>query len=241
MATNLAGNVSIGQLNACVVRVARLGPDCHPTGGINSGVVTAGLATLTADPEIEEGTVFEPKNACGSIAYSYRQEDRIKRYNLSGEFLFFDYEMMEILFGGTLILGAAGGPYAGKVIGMADRPFSAAARNGVYLEVITQAITADGGDCAQGTGGAPAYVGHIFGKAKLTPGSRTFENDVARVTFTGSSDANPWLTNGPWNDYPGAGYIPSAGHVEVGYSTVQYNAILAQITAGYAANLPAGS
>lgn len=241
MATNLAGGVCIGQFNACVVRAARLGADCHPSGGADSGIVTAALATLTADPDIEEGQVFEPKNGCGSIVYTYRQEDRIKRYNLSGELLFFDYEMMALLFGGSTILGRAAGSFSGKVIGYADRLFSAAPRNGTYLEIIRQVATPDGGDCVQSGGTAtPAAIGHIFGKCRLIPGSMTFENDVARVTFTGYGENNPWLTNGPWNDYPGTGYIPNSPHVEVAYSTSEYNAILATVTCGHQ-TLPAGS
>ena len=119
MATNLAGGVCIGQLNACVVRAARLDSDCTPTGGADGGIITAGLATLTADPEIEEGTVFEPKNGCGDIMYTVTQADKIKRFNLTGEFLFFDYEMMALLFGGSTILGRAAGAYTGQVIGHA--------------------------------------------------------------------------------------------------------------------------
>lgn len=243
MATNLAANaVCIGQLNACVLRAARLGADCHPSGGADSGIVSAALVTMTADPEIEAGQVFEPKNGCGSIMYTYRQEDRIKRYNLSGELVFFDYEMMALLFGGTLVLGKAAGWAAGKVIGYADRLFSAAPRNGVYLEIFRQVVTPDGGDCVQSTGTTlPAAVGHIFGKCRLTPGSMTFENDVARVSFTGYAENNNWLTNGPWNDYPGAGYIPNAPHVEVEYSAAEYAAITAVVGCGYQSNLPAGS
>ena len=45
MATNLVNNISVGQLNACVVRAARLDADCGPTGGINGGIVTAALVT----------------------------------------------------------------------------------------------------------------------------------------------------------------------------------------------------
>lgn len=243
MATNLAANnVCIGELNACIVRAARLGSDCHPSGGADSGIVTAGLVTLTADPDVETGQVFEPKNGCGNIMYTYRQEDRIKRYNLSGEFIFFDYEMMALLFGGTTILGAAAGWAAGKVIGYADRLFSAAPRNGVYLEVITQVVTPDGGDCVQSTGVTlPAAIGHIFGKVRLIPGSRTFENDVARVAFTGIGENNNWLTNGPWNDYPGAGYIPNSPHVQFEYSAAQYAAIAATVACGWQGNLPTGS
>ena len=121
MATNLAGSINLGQLNACIVRAARLNANCVPTGGVNSGIVTAGFITLTAEPDIEEGQVFEPKNGCGALIYTYEDENRIKRYNLSGEIGLFDYEMMALLFGGSLVLGKAGGTYAGKVIGYADK------------------------------------------------------------------------------------------------------------------------
>lgn len=241
MATNLAAGVCIGQFNACVLRIAKLGADCHPTGGADSGIVTAALATMTAEPDTEDGITFEPKNGCGIIVYAYKSEDRIKRFNLSGELLFFDYEMMNMLFGETLILGRAAGSFSGKVIGSASRPFNAAPRNAVYLEVITQVAIPDAGDCIQSTGTiTPAAVGHIFGKCRLIPGTSTFENDVARVQFSGYGEANPWLTNGPWNDYPGAGYIPTAGHVQVEYSLAEYNAILATVACGFQ-TLPAGS
>lgn len=242
MATNLAGGgVCIGELNACVLRVAALDSDCGPTGGADTGIVTAALATLTADPDIEQGQVFEPKNGCGQIVYTFRQEDRIKRYNISGELLFFDYEMMALMFGGSTILGRAGGSFSGKVIGYADRLYNAASRNGIYMEVIRQVVTPNSSDCVQTAGVAtPAAVGHIFGKCRIVPGSMKFENDVARVTFSGYAENNNWLTNGPWNDYPGVAYVPNAPHVEVMYSQSEYNAILAVVGCGYQA-LPAGS
>jgi hypothetical protein len=240
MATNLAGSVCIGQLNAAVVRAARLDADCSPTGGTNGGIVTAALVTLTADPDIEEGTTFEPKNANGDILFTYEQEDKIKRYNISGEFGFHDYEMMALLFGGSTILGRSGGSYAGKVIGYADRLYSAPPRNGVYLEVITTAIAQGAGDCQTVGGGTPVAIGHIFGKCKLQRGSSNFENDVKRLTFTGKGTNNPALYNGPWNDYPGVGYTPNSPYVEVGYSQAEYDAILATIGCGFR-DIPAGS
>ena len=238
MASNLAGNVCIGQLNACIVRAARLDADCTPTGGADTGIVTAGLATLTADPQLEEGTMFEPKNACGDIMYTYEQDTRIKRYSLSGEFLFFDYEMMALLFGGGTILGRAAGSFSGKVIGHYMPKYTAAASNGVYLEVITQNVTAGSGTCIPATVGAPAYTGHIFGKAKLYPGSRTFENDVARCTFTGTATNNGYLTDGPFNDFPGTGYTPDSPYIQVGYSAAEYATIAAGVSCGYKITSP---
>jgi hypothetical protein len=240
MPSNLPAAVNVGQFRACVVRVARLDSDCSPLGGNSSGWVTTGLVTMTATPDIEEGTVFEPKTACGRIGYTYAGEDILKRWNLTGEFIFFDPEGSEIMFGGQTILGAASGDYSGDVIGWASPGPDAPTNNGVYLEVITQGSAEGAGDCVSSSGGFPTYFGHIFGKVKMTPGERTFEDDVARLTFTGKATQNPALYNGPWNDYPGAGYIPNSPYLYVGYSADEFELILADAAPGYA-DLPAGS
>lgn len=240
MPTNLAGGINIGQFSACIFRVAKLDTDCSPLGGNNSGWVSTGLVTMTATPDIQEGTVFEPTTGCGDIGYTFERADKIKRWNLSGEFLFFDPEGSEIMFGGETILGAPGGDFAGQVIGYATPGPNSPANNGVYLEVITQAVGEGAGDCVSSGGGFPTYFGHIFGKVKLTPGERTFEDDVARQAFTGKASQNPALFNGPWNDYPGAGYIKTTPYQYVGYSADEYALILAAAGAGYV-DLPAGS
>ena len=240
MPSALPAAVNIGQYNACVVRVAKLDTDCTPLGGNSSGWVTAGLLTMTATPDVEEGTVFEPKTACGAIAYSIEDPDRIKRYNLTGEFVFFDVEGMEIMFGGTVVVGASGGDYASDNIGYAVPDYNSPNTNGVYFEVITQAVAEGAGDCVSSSGGYPTYHGHIFGKTLLTPGDVTFENDVARLGFTGKARSNPALYDGPWNDYPGEGYIPTSPYVRVGYSAAEYAVIEATVAPGYA-DLPAAS
>lgn len=240
MATNLPGPTNLGELNACVVRAARLDADCSPTGGTSTGIVTAALVTLTASPVVAEGTAFVQKNACGNTLYTVNQDDKITGYTLTGEFAFSDFEMMAMLFGGSTILGVAAGAFAGKVIGYADPLYSAPTRNGVYLEVITTTVAENAGDCVSSTGSVPVAFGHIFGKAKLTPGDLNFSNDIKRITFTGKSVNNPALFDGPWNDWVGAGYIPNTAHAVIGYSQAQYTAILNAVTVGYV-DLPAGS
>lgn len=240
MPSNLAGGLNLGHLGACIVRVAKLDTDCSPLGGNNTGWVTTGLVTMTATPDIEEGTVFEPKTACGAIAYTYERPDVVKRYNLSGEFVFFDPEGAEVMFGGTTVLGRAAGSYNGEVIGWFSPNSSAVTNNGVYLEVISQVSAEGAGDCVSSGTDFPQYFGYIFGKVKMTVGERTFEDDFARQTFTGKATQNPSLFNGPWNDYPGAGYIPNSPFGYVGYSAAEYATILATAGAGYV-DLPAGS
>jgi len=240
MASNLAGGVCIGELQACVLRVARLNSDCKPTGGTSGGIVTAGLVTLTADPTLKEAKEYEQENGCGALLFSLESEDKIKGYRLQGELGFSDFEMMAILFGGDVILGDGGGDFAGEVIGYYDPVYTSPARNGVYLEVITTAIESGAGDCFTSSGGTPVALGHIFGKAKLTPGQLSFADEIKRVTFTGQSRNNPNLYDGPWDDWPGVGYIPNSPHVVVGYSQEEYDAILDTVQCGYV-DLNAGS
>jgi hypothetical protein len=240
MPSLLPAAVNVGQFNACVVRVAKLAADCSPLGGNSSGWVTGGLVTMTATPDVEEGTVFEPKTACGDIAYTIEDEDKIKRYNLTGEFIFFDVEGSEIMFGGSTVVGASGGDYDGDNIGYAVPDYNSADTNGVYLEIITKASGEGAGDCVSAVGGFPTYHGHMFGKVKMTPGERTFENDVARLAFTGKARSNPALFDGPWNDFPGLGYIPTSPYVTIGYTDAEYATILASVAPGYA-DLPAAS
>jgi len=240
MASQIPGSVNLGQLNACVVRAARLDADCSPTGGTDNGIVSAGLVTMTADPVISEGTAFEQKNACGAVLFSYTEDDKLTGWTFNGEFAFTDPEIASLLFGGSVIAGAAAGAFAGKSIGFAAPLYNAPARNGVYLEVVTTTIQEGAGNCISSSGATPVAYGHIFGKVKLTLGSISFANDIIRVAFTGKGTNNPNLFDGPWNDYPGAGYIPNTSYAYVGYSQAQYSAILAAVAPGFV-TLPAGS
>ena len=240
MPSNLPSTVNLGEIGVCVLRVALLDSDCSPLGGNGSGYVTAGIADFTATPEIEEGTEFAPKNGCGTTLYSYVRQDRIKRYNLQGNLYFFDDEGMYIMFGGETILGRAGGDFAGDTIGWAAPNYDAVASNGVYLEVISQRIAEGAGDCVTSGAGFPKYTGHIFGNVLMTPGELSLQDDAIQMPFTGKALANPSLFNGPWNDYPGAGYAKNSPYQRVGYTQDEYDAILADVAAGWA-DLPAGS
>jgi hypothetical protein len=245
MATNLAGGgVCIGAHDACLLRVARLDTDCSPLGGADSGIITAGIVTMTASPDIEEGTLLEPKTGCGDIGFTVEQPSRTKRVNLTGDLLFHDDEMMELLFGGSLIIGKGTSDFPTDVIGWAEPDINDPAPDPVYLEVITRLSARGAGECSTGGVAVPYAQGHIFGKARLTLGDETFENDVRNVSFTGVSTSNPALFDGPWNDWPGltngSPYIPTSPRVKVKYSREEYEAIADLAGCGYL-TLPAGS
>lgn len=240
MPSSLPTAENIGEVGVCLFRVARLASDCSPLGGNCAGYITAGIIDFTATPDVEEGTTFAPTTGCGVTAYRSVRPDRINGYNISGNLIFFDDEGLYQMFGGSVILGAGGGDFSGEVIGWAAPNYDAPASNGVYLEVISQRIAEGAGDCITSGQGRPTYTGHIFGKVLMTPGELSLSDDALTLPFTGKASANPNLFDGPWNDFPGAGYIPTSPYVKVGYTDEEYAAILAEAAAG-CADLPAAS
>lgn len=223
----------IGQRSACIVRATRLGSDCSWVEGDNNMVVAAGLVTLTMTPEVEEGTKFEPKDACGAISWTAEDPDVVKRYTLEGEFNFFDYALKEILTNSAVILGNASSPWEDKVIGAASPGSNTTPSNGAALEIWVKTAVGTGpcGDVAD----VPPYVRHVFPRVFLRPGDRTFANDPATMKVSGWAGPNGQWGEGPYGDWTGADPLPAdAPHVELydtdlptavcGYGTVASSA-----------------
>lgn len=183
----------VGQYQVAAVRAVRLDATCAPVAGTNNVIATSALITLSASPEIEEGDEFEPKGASGQICWSVKDCDRIKRWNLDGEFCTFDYELIEMMTGASLLTGAAMGTYDMKTTGIAHSGLNAACPNGVQLEVWTRTAVGTG-TCGAGSAFAP-YVRHLFPKVIITPGDSTFENDAMTFAFTGRSEPNSEWTD----------------------------------------------
>lgn len=241
MATNLAGDICIGSHSVCLLRAATLGPDCAPLGGEDSGIVTPGIVTLTATPQVQDDTTFEPENGCGETLWTYSKLGRIRRYDITGEIGYHDWEMMEVLFGGELILGGAGGDYVGEVIGWALGDYTDPDPAPVYLEIFVLNAGAGVGDCAGGDTDFPPVSSHIFGKVRLRPDATTYSREERMVTFTGVAESNPNLGLGPWEDWPGDGTVRTSPYQTVSYSQTQFDAILADARCGYQALPEAGS
>jgi hypothetical protein len=231
MATNLAGGGQcLGQHSACLIRAALLDTDCTPQGGTNSGIVNIGIIDATATPEYRDERRIEPTNGCGEVMFTYYQAGCLLRETLSGNIIFQDWEMMQLIFGGSLILGRTGTGFPGKVIGWAKQACPTPVQRNVYLEIITRLTSQTQGDCQTGGTAAPTYQGHIFPKVFLNCGAETFNDQQSPLPFEGFSVGNPSLVRGPWNDYPGTGAMPNSPHLRVGYSDTEDAAILA--TAG---------
>lgn len=232
MASNLASPFNLGVHSASIVRMANLDTDCSPKQGTDNMFVTAGLVTLSGTPSIEEGTAIEPKTAAGDYGFRVKKKDRLKGYDLTGEFIFHDHEAMQMMFSGSLVLGKAGSAGVGKVIGHAmPNMDDGLPQVGVYLEVIQLVAYEDLGECAPVTTG-PYAMGTIFGRATLRPGDSQFTEDASAVTFTGTALENPNLFDGPWNDWPGTVSIARSPKIEVFYTKAQYDVIAAAARAG---------
>ena len=235
MPSNLPSDTELGEIGASLIRVASLDADCSVLGGDCSGFITTALTSVNPEPDVEEGTTFEPKTAGGVIFYTFRRPDLVKRVNMTIEMIGMDPEQEYIMFGGTKILGDATSVDPGGVIGHAMPDYSDTPYNGVYFEVIRQQIAKGSGDCVTAGGLFAPYVGHIFGKGRFTKGGTTMEDAPGSVTATGFTVSNPNLYDGPWNDWPGAApnaYIPRSPWIKVGYTQAQFDAMLALAGAG---------
>lgn len=233
MASNLAGETCIGQHSTCLLRAASLSADCSVVGGADSGIITTGIVTATYTPEYTDTRTIEPLNGCGDPLYSFVQPGKLRRGTIAGEIGFHDWEMKKILFGGTLVIGKAGGPFAGEVIGWSAPGFDDPVPDPVYLEIIVKNVSAELGECASAENPFPTNTGYIFGKCRLTIDAHTFNDDALMVPFTGTAEANPNLVFGPWNDWPGEGVVPNSPMVEAGYSQAEWEAIAGAAACGY--------
>lgn len=229
-----------GQLQACILRVARLGADCVPLSGANDIITTAGMVSVAATAESEEATNFEQKNGCGAVAWQAEEGCAVlRRYTLAMELATFDYELLEILTGGSLILGGDDAPeeWQGKVIGFADPGADTSCPNGVSLEVFTKA-TYNTGSCSPVGSGKPLFVRHIFPRAFFIPGDRTFENDVATASLSGTATPNAAWGQGSTADWISAANLaadtPHAQMFAPSLPTPNNQGLLGQLGGGYA-------
>lgn len=232
MASN---TICLGKRQSCAVRATRLGADCAPVEGADNAVVTSALITGNLDPDVEEGATFEPKNACDEILWTAEEPDKTKRYTGQIELGIFDYELIELLTDAAIIVGASGGPWAGKNIGVAYPGPTTASTYGVALEFWVKASgTGNAGPCGP-AGTNPPYVRHVFPRVLLTPGGVTFENDVQMFSATMKASANSQWDEGPWGDWQGEDGMPvDSPHAEF------FDDSLPTTGCGYIA-VPAGS
>lgn len=95
---------------ACALRLARLAADGSTPAGATNGYISNNLITLSMTPDVDEGTDFSSKNACGDDAFPVRDRPTIKRINLSMTLEVADPEIAELLTASPLILSTPAAP-----------------------------------------------------------------------------------------------------------------------------------
>lgn len=95
---------------ACALRVARLAADGSTPAGATNGYISNNLITLTATPDVDEGTDHSSKNACGDDAFPVKDRPTIKRYNMAMSLEVKDPELTELLTSDPIILSTPAAP-----------------------------------------------------------------------------------------------------------------------------------
>ena len=178
----------IAERSACVLRATRLGSDCTPLTGATDGALTTAIATINLSPDVEEGTRYEPKDACGRILYSASDPDIVKRYNITIDLHMVDFELYELLTDGQLLLGKTGTTWDGQVVGVSAPGATTTQGYGVGLEIWTKTAS-DTGVCGPASTNPP-YIRHVLPRVMLRPADRTFEGAAATNSFAGTAEAN---------------------------------------------------
>lgn len=188
---------AIGQYQACAYRVWQLDTDCSvlKTNDVANAIVGTGVIRANMSVELKEGQEVEATTACGAVAWSARDVDRIKRWNLEFEVATWDYELLGMAVGGNLITGngATETEWNTKTIGWAAPGPTATSQPAVAIELWSRAAYSTG-VCAAVEGAPPQYIRHIFPRATLQLQDRAFEEATpAYMRFQGRVEANPKL------------------------------------------------
>lgn len=154
------------------MRVTRLDANGATPAGASNMIVTDGLIKLDSKVVLSSGEDFEVKNACGAISYSYKDDDKFKRLDLSLTYIRPDMELSEMMAAGTLIVSG------GNSIGYSAPAVGAGTGPGVCIEVWSKAII--GGGLAPGRTFTDAVT--TSASTTLTSGTANFtSNDVGRT------------------------------------------------------------
>lgn len=187
----MASEVCVPQIQSCAIRVARLADDGGPDPGANNLYVSDALVKLTAKRVVSEGEDFELKNACGTICTTFKDCDRLKRYEFDLELCTTDPQLMALLTGGEILTD----PNT-QAIGFAEVEVGGTCPDYVSLEIWAKRIINGAVDPDF------PYNWWVFPRTQWTLGDRTFENAPSSTLLSGLGFSNENWFDGPANDWP---------------------------------------
>lgn len=177
-------------------RVARLDADGTPSVDPNDIYTAQALVTMEMTPVMQEGEEIDIPSAAGSAACgSYKDFDRYKRWEVSGQVCTPDATLAAILMGGTLLE-----PEGITIPGYAPPALNADPNeDGISFELWARRI-------ARGGGIDPTYPYAWWALPRLYVyhDSITFENGPNQPSFRGWMVENENWGTGPGADWPEA-------------------------------------
>jgi hypothetical protein len=191
----MAEQPCLPQVQACVIRVAKLSPDGTPLVGASSGYVSDALVSVAFEPEYQDGAEITQDNACGDRVIDYKAADIFRWGNVTIQLATPDPYLAAFLSGGDTIVGIA--PDTNR-IGYSAPPLGTLPENPISME-----LWAKRPDKATGSlDVASPYARWAYPLVKnLRLGSHTHENGAILPEFTGQAFENPAWADGPWADW----------------------------------------
>jgi len=181
------------QVQACAIRVARLDTNGVPLPGANNLYVSDALVSMGFTAVYTNGDEIEDKNACGIVAVNFRGPDSFKRGDVTIQLTTPDPYLVEMLTGGDVLDGAAGGDPKGY----AAPPIGEVTGNGVSVELWSKRV--DDGDLDADW----PYAHWAYPKIKnLRIGDHTHQNGSLLPQLSGQAYENPNWYDGPVGDWP---------------------------------------
>lgn len=176
-------------IKACRIRVIRLDSCGRPVDGDSSVGVSKGFITVAAAADIEEGEEFLQKNACGELCINEKDDDILKRFNLTINFCKVDPAMVELMTSNRVVTNGSGDA-VGFAVG------SEINSDGGFSLELWQKVAGDlcdsGGDQLWSYHAWPWVTGGVLGDF-------TFENGP--FTFDLTARTKP-VRDGAWNLQP---------------------------------------
>lgn len=190
----MAANPTAGQVQALMMRVARLDNDGVPLPGASSLYVTDSFVSLKFQEVYEDGEDIRQKNARGVVCSAFRGPDSLVRGDVELALCSPDARLEEMLSDGTVLTGT--GVDSGT-IGWSAPPIGRLENAGLSIEVWTYRVIS--GEVA--TDGYP-YTRWVYPRVKnLRRNGHVHENGVLAPSYKGQAFENPNWYNGPLNDW----------------------------------------
>jgi hypothetical protein len=177
-----------------MLRVAELAADGSTPSGAGNLYVADVFTELTFDPQVQEGDELTLRNACGGYCVDFKDDDRIRWWNVTLKLCSPSAELANLMANFALLTD--GGDTVGSkfpALGTINPG------NGVSLEFWTLRLDDDGS--LQAGDGFPWYQWALPRTRGWRPTGRTIGNNPLEHEFVGRAFMNDGWNNGPANDW----------------------------------------